>query len=337
MKKKLTLTLVATVLITVLGMAQSPAEPSVVMGGHSQAMVSAKACDTTQQTRAVYPPSIRMQQCHFLLMPSPQGDRIVVIDSIDNAIDVVMRAGDTLVRVGRYVVDQARGRHDVANIIRPTSIEAISGHIAFCASAINDLGKVGILSIGEDTVVATQVIDLTSHAHSMAIQGNELVVTGSNPQGYNIHIFQVEEKGDVVSIVPVLSHLYRVPKQSERIQASDPVGVGLTIVAICVVFIALVIITLIIGSNAKLIKWTQKRRARKVAISAGKPVETVQSPAETTGEVYAAIAAAIYLYQSDMHDEENTVLTINKVERAWTPWNAKFYNMNQYFNTRTRK
>ena len=50
--------------------------------------------------------------------------------------------------------------------------------------------------------------------------------------------------------------------------------------------------------------------------------------------MYAAIAAAIYAYEQDLHDEEDTVITIQKVERAWTPWNAKFYNMNQYFSTR---
>ncbi|MBQ3950362.1 MAG: hypothetical protein II661_07810, partial [Bacteroidales bacterium] len=57
---------------------------------------------------------------------------------------------------------------------------------------------------------------------------------------------------------------------------------------------------------------------------------------ETSGEIYAAIAAAIYLYDEEMHDEENTVITIQKVERAWTPWNAKFYNMNHYFNNNKR-
>ena len=63
--------------------------------------------------------------------------------------------------------------------------------------------------------------------------------------------------------------------------------------------------------------------------------ETVTTkPRDTSGEVYAAIAAAIYAYEEDLHDEEDTVITIQKVERAWTPWNAKFYNMNRYFSTR---
>ena len=50
--------------------------------------------------------------------------------------------------------------------------------------------------------------------------------------------------------------------------------------------------------------------------------------------MYAAIAAAVHLYHEELHDEEDGIITIQKVEREWTPWNAKFYNMNKYFNNR---
>ena len=76
----------------------------------------------------------------------------------------------------------------------------------------------------------------------------------------------------------------------------------------------------------------QDRKKQKTAAKSGElpPAKTK----EVAGEVYAAIAAAIYMYDQDMHDEEDTVITIQKVERAWTPWNAKFYNMNHYFNNK---
>lgn len=51
-------------------------------------------------------------------------------------------------------------------------------------------------------------------------------------------------------------------------------------------------------------------------------------------EVYAAIAAAIHLYNQELHDEEPTVITIQKTERSWTPWNAKYLSMNHYFTNR---
>lgn len=53
-------------------------------------------------------------------------------------------------------------------------------------------------------------------------------------------------------------------------------------------------------------------------------------------EEIAAIAAVIHLYKSELHDEENTILTINKVARAYSPWSAKHQFLNQYFNLRRR-
>ena len=75
---------------------------------------------------------------------------------------------------------------------------------------------------------------------------------------------------------------------------------------------------------------------KKKAPKAGKGIKPVSegSSAANDQEVFAAIAAAIHLYNDELHDEEDTVITIQKVEREWTPWNAKFYNMNQYFNNR---
>ena len=82
----------------------------------------------------------------------------------------------------------------------------------------------------------------------------------------------------------------------------------------------------------------QKKRAVKAAAASGAATPATQSQAassvDVSGEVYAAIAAAVHLYHDELHDEENTIITIQKVERSWTPWNAKYYNMNQYFNKR---
>jgi len=46
-----------------------------------------------------------------------------------------------------------------------------------------------------------------------------------------------------------------------------------------------------------------------------------------SGEVNAAIAMALHLYQSEMHDYENTVLTIQKVSRNYSPWSSKIYTL----------
>jgi hypothetical protein len=66
----------------------------------------------------------------------------------------------------------------------------------------------------------------------------------------------------------------------------------------------------------------------------GAAINAAAAAASKEGEIYAAIATAIHLYNNELHDEEDTVITIAKVEREWTPWNAKYYNMNHYFNNK---
>jgi hypothetical protein len=42
----------------------------------------------------------------------------------------------------------------------------------------------------------------------------------------------------------------------------------------------------------------------------------------------AAIAAAIYLFMDEIHDNENRVVTIKRVSRTYSPWNSKIYGIN---------
>ena len=52
---------------------------------------------------------------------------------------------------------------------------------------------------------------------------------------------------------------------------------------------------------------------------------------DISGDVLAAITAAIYLYSEELHDVENTVLTINRVSRTYSPWSSKIHGLNTYF------
>ncbi len=46
-----------------------------------------------------------------------------------------------------------------------------------------------------------------------------------------------------------------------------------------------------------------------------------------TGEENAAIAAALYLFFSELHDEEKYVMTIRKVSKTYSPWSSKIYGI----------
>jgi hypothetical protein len=46
-----------------------------------------------------------------------------------------------------------------------------------------------------------------------------------------------------------------------------------------------------------------------------------------SGEVNAAIAMALYLYSSEIHDQENPVITMIRVSRTYSPWSSKIYGL----------
>lgn len=268
----------------------------------------------------------------------PEKKAFVLIDSIDCAVDLLVRQADGLQRVGRFTTDTYRGRHDLVNILRPKSVSVLGDKILVLASSKKDTSYLAVVSMdpvkcndeqGFDSLKAVSLIGFSSNAYAFHVDpaNNEIIAVGKNPVGYDINF--VSFANGVENITSSDAFHYHVPKQSERIQASDPYGAGLAVVAISVVFFALVCIMFMMGGYGKLIQRFQNRKQ-----ASGKATATSGTGNAPEGEVYAAIAAAIYAYSQDLHDVEDTVITIQKTERAWTPWNAKFYNMNRYFSVR---
>lgn len=283
-------------------------------------------------------PQVEFRATKYYYAPHKQA--FVVIDSIDCSIDLRIRGVDTV--VGRFQTDSIYKRHDLKNILRPRSVAIINDYIVVLAVSSKDSSYIGVLGMepvdGKLQLLSRADMRCISDAFAVSDDGSELIVVGTNPYGYNINIFDISQGIDQISIDQCESYGYRVKKQSEKIKESDPYGVGLTVVAVVVVFFALICIALILKGYGKAIINVQRKRAGKAAAArsakTGVADTNISTPADTAGEVYAAIAAAIYLYDEELHDDEDGVITIQKVERAWTPWNAKYYNMNKYFNQR---
>jgi sodium pump decarboxylase gamma subunit len=200
------------------------------------------------------------------------------------------------------------------------------------ASAVNDTAYVGLF---DENLKPVARRTFKSPMYAMHVEPGRLFVVGRNPYGYDINIIPIKCLEDLESFEKgaIATHHYRVAKQSEKIKSSDPVGIGLTAVAVAVVFLALVCISLILQGSGKLMSGMDDKK-KKDNKKGGAAVKAAAAAADKEGEIYAAIAAAIHLYNDELHDEEDAVITIQKVEREWTPWNAKYYNMNQYFNNR---
>ncbi len=109
----------------------------------------------------------------------------------------------------------------------------------------------------------------------------------------------------------------------------DSAGIGMAIIAMSVVFSGLILLYLsfrLIGSiGVKL----GRRNAMKAHGITDKKEAKEKSIGTESGEVFAAIAMALHEYQDNVHDVEDTILTINKVKRNYSPWSSKIYTLRQ--------
>ncbi|PRZ00049.1 OadG family protein [Marinilabilia salmonicolor] len=107
----------------------------------------------------------------------------------------------------------------------------------------------------------------------------------------------------------------------------------ITAVGYSVVFTALILLIFVFKFMPKMLNMQLKRRLKKE----GKYVERTEGDEPfIAGEVNAAIGTALSLYFSDLHDDESKIITIKRVERRYSPWSSKIYNINNVLPTTHR-
>ena len=114
-------------------------------------------------------------------------------------------------------------------------------------------------------------------------------------------------------------------KVQEMVHNSDPYGVGMTAIGMTIVFSSLIVLYLVFYYLTKFLN----RRMVKSGEKQGKTKEEVEKEIDISGDVHAAIGMALHLYLSEVHDFENTVLTINRVSKNYSPWSSKIYGLRQ--------
>ena len=113
----------------------------------------------------------------------------------------------------------------------------------------------------------------------------------------------------------------------ENFQIHDSWGIAITIVSMATVFLGLFLLYVIFKQIGKASIKASKRNAQKTA---GKQVP--DNAGEESGDIFAAIATALYELDDDNHDNEQTVLTIRKVTRNYSPWSSKIYGLREVPN-----
>ena len=178
--------------------------------------------------------------------------------------------------------------------------------------------------------ILTAVIFLTASVAVIPATG-ALQNSEENPQ-----VVIVEDKVVVEQIAPEIapasstipeSKIARKMTQAEKNQnaaENDGWGGAITIIAMCIVIGALVVLSVLFLLFGKISESLISARKKKAKEAADHPEGDHDL---ASGEVIAAIAVALSEHFAGGHDVEDTILTIRRMQKAYSPWNSKIYNL----------
>ena len=115
----------------------------------------------------------------------------------------------------------------------------------------------------------------------------------------------------------------------EKFEEHDSDGIGMSISAMSVVFCGLILLFIAFKIVGRVSVSLSKRNGMKAKGITDKQEAKEKKLGEAPGEIFAAIAMAMYEMQSDVHDVEDTVLTITRVKRSYSPWSSKIYTLRE--------
>lgn len=125
------------------------------------------------------------------------------------------------------------------------------------------------------------------------------------------------------------SELTRKAIQAEKARnaaENDKFGGAITIIAMCIVLSALIILSLLFLGFGKISSMIHTRKKRAAHGVTDKEADPLHDEADS-GEVIAAISMALAEHMGQGHDMEDTILTIRRMRKAYSPWNSKIYNL----------
>lgn len=100
--------------------------------------------------------------------------------------------------------------------------------------------------------------------------------------------------------------------------------IELMIVGMGVVFTVLGLLFAVFSNLPKLLNLANRKKQQVQEQEVEK-----QHKKPLTGEINAAISMALYMYLEEQHDEEDMILTQEKVSRIYSPWSSKIYGVMQ--------
>lgn len=136
---------------------------------------------------------------------------------------------------------------------------------------------------------------------------------------------QTEETADNGSKPAKIKKKLTPEERNKKIKDADSTGIGITLMSMCIVIMALIILSILFLAFGKI---SQKLHTKKKMETYGLSHDDANHEA-SSGECIAAIAAALHEHFNARHDIEDTVLTMRKLKRAYSPWSSKLYGLRQ--------
>ena len=181
----------------------------------------------------------------------------------------------------------------------------------------------GLTKLDEVVVPANLPAD-HSYARTVEIEDWHLIESNEfNASEWEIRNGQEKDS----AITPGINNqVIELNDKIEKFQKLDGNGVMLTLMAMLIVFSALILLSICFYAFGKI---NAKIARKNKAVAQGKSEEEDHEDVENdSSEAIAAITMALYQHLN-AHDYEDTVLTINKVKRAYSPWSSKIYSLRE--------
>lgn len=173
---------------------------------------------------------------------------------------------------------------------------------------------------GSQIVSAQPAIDATATeaADSLSSQNGQTTVEGDWVNSEEVNTVQEGE----------IARKMTQAEKAKNAAENDSWGGAITIIAMCIVLAALIILSLLFLGFGKI---SSTLLSRKKLEAHGLTKDDVDEDHEDvdSGETIAAIALALSEHFNARHDIEDTILTIRKLRKAYSPWNSKIYNMRE--------
>ena len=247
-----------------------------------------------------------------------------IININNNSLDIIDYSNLDSLKFIRKIDLSAYGK-------TPTSLAFANKTLAITIEnkVILDSGKVVFFNSNGDYITSLAV---APYVKSIAFDeiGKKVFITNFDASGYKINVIDISKGIENISDANITTLAYEKEKAADSFIKLDPIGIGMTMVAMSIVFVALILLYLIFIY----IGYLNTSGFRKKSLEKkGKLEEASKIGEDAPGDVYAAIAIALHLYQSQIHDEENTVITMEKVARTYSPWSSKIYGLRQSPNS----